>query len=188
MAGTVTVRMYNVGFGDAFLVTVDRSGRSWRMLVDCGVHSQGRARPIADVVAAIIGDLAAASPEGRPHLDVLVATHHHADHISGFAEDAWGGVAVDEVWLPFVEDATDPDATRLRTAHTVAAQGLELATARRLAAAGGGASPAVRAAHAFAVNSRATPGPATGCSGAADSGSPPSRGCATSRSGTPRTT
>ena len=30
---TTSVRMYNVGFGDAFLVTVHRSNRVWRMPV-----------------------------------------------------------------------------------------------------------------------------------------------------------
>lgn len=126
MAGesTVTVRMYNVGFGDAFLVTVRRHEMVWRMLVDCGVHSQGQARPIRDTVSAIIGDLRAESPDGTAHLDVVVATHHHADHISGFALPEWEDVVVDEVWLPFVEDESDPDAVALRRAQTMAAQRL----------------------------------------------------------------
>ena len=46
MAATVAVRMYNTGFGDAFLITVHDAGDPWRMLIDCGVHSQGQARPI----------------------------------------------------------------------------------------------------------------------------------------------
>ena len=125
MAGpTVAVRMYNTGFGDAFVITVEGDGQPWRMLIDCGVHSQGQARKIGETVAAVIGDLAAASPDGTPHLDVLAATHHHADHITGFALDDWEQVVVDEVWLPFVEDEADPDAAAIKRSHTLAAQSL----------------------------------------------------------------
>jgi beta-lactamase superfamily II metal-dependent hydrolase len=123
-ATTASVRMYNTGFGDAFLITVAGAGEPWRMLIDCGVHSQGQARTIGETVRAVIGDLAAMSPDGTPHLDVVAATHHHADHISGFALEDWDRVVVDEVWLPFVEDAADPDAAAIRRSHALAAQGL----------------------------------------------------------------
>ena len=115
--GTVEVRMYNVGFGDAFRVTVRRGDETWRMLVDCGVHSHGAARPLAESVQNIISDLAE-DCGGTPRLDVVVATHHHRDHIRGFAADDWAAVEVDEVWVPFVEDGTDADARDLRTAQT----------------------------------------------------------------------
>ncbi len=156
MAGesTVAVRMYNVGFGDAFLVTVRRHDNVWRMLIDCGVHSQGQARPIGDVVRAIIDDLRAASPNGTPHLDVVVATHHHADHISGFALPEWENVVVDEVWLPFVEDEADPDAVALRHAQTMAAQRLLGLIERRTHGLSPGGWPAAMVmARWFAVNS-----------------------------------
>ncbi|MGX9789814.1 hypothetical protein [Mycobacterium sp. MMS18-G62] len=123
--GTLEIRMYNVGFGDAFRITVRRGGQTWRMLVDCGVHAQGAARPLKDSVKNIIDDLTQ-DCGGKPHLDVVVATHHHRDHIRGFAEDDWAGVDVDEVWVPFVEDENDDDAKQLRNAQT--------ATARKLAA------------------------------------------------------
>ena len=96
-AASVTVRMYNVGFGDSFVVTLTQDDRVWRMLVDCGVHWQGQARPIAETVQAIIADLKAASPDGVPRLDVVAATHHHADHIAGFARDEWEQVEVSQV-------------------------------------------------------------------------------------------
>ena len=105
---TVEVRMYHVGFGDAFRVTV-RDGRdAWRMLVDCGVHPQGQARSISESVKNIITDLVGDCGDAPPHLDVVVATHHHQDHISGFAEDDWSEVQVDQVWVPFVENLRMP--------------------------------------------------------------------------------
>ena len=120
----IDVRMYNVGFGDAFRVTVRRGNETWRMLVDCGVHSQGTARPIDESVKQIIEDLRDDCGDEPPHFDVVVATHHHQDHISGFAEDAWTAVHVGEVWVPFVEDSTDADAKSLRTAHDKTAKKL----------------------------------------------------------------
>jgi beta-lactamase superfamily II metal-dependent hydrolase len=111
MVGTVTVRMFNVGFGDCFLVTVERAGARWRMLVDCGVHPHGARVSIHDTVVAVTQHLAETRGDG-PDLDVIVATHRHADHISGFADPAWADIAVGEVWLPYVENPDDP-ATRI---------------------------------------------------------------------------
>lgn len=151
----VTVRMYHVGFGDAFLVTVRRGSATWRMLVDCGVHRSGQARPIEEVVNQVIADLAAGAADGTPRLDVVVATHHHADHISGYARPEWEQVEVGEVWLPYVEDADDADANLLRTAQASAAKELvRLVEARTVALAADGAEPTgpLMMAHDFAVN------------------------------------
>jgi len=155
---TATVRMYNVGFGDAFLVTVKRGATVWRMLVDCGVFPAGQTRPIRESVAMIIDDLAAEAPEGSPpHLDVVVATHHHVDHISGFADPAWEKVQVDDVWVPYVEDRSDPDAIALRTAQSESARALDALISKatqRLAAADEKAREQLAVASIFAANSR----------------------------------
>jgi beta-lactamase superfamily II metal-dependent hydrolase len=154
-ATTVEVRMYNVGFGDAFRVIVRRGTQTWRMLVDCGVHSHGDSRPISESVTNIIADLAD-DCGGPPQLDVVVATHHHADHICGFAEDAWETVKVDEVWVPFVEDPDDAAAKALRRAQALTAQKLAAligARQKRLAADDTKAAEILGAAMAFAVNS-----------------------------------
>ena len=65
-----TVRMYNVGFGDSFLVTVPRRGRPWRMLVDCGVHMQG-----------------AGQREARCQRDQVNRGHQHADVVASRGTD-----------------------------------------------------------------------------------------------------
>jgi len=154
---TVAVRMYNVGFGDAFLITVTQSRTVWRMLVDCGVFPAGQVRPIRESVRLIIDDLTAATPAGQPpHLDVIVATHHHIDHISGFADPAWEKVKVDEVWVPYVEDPRDRDGKILRGQLTTAAHalvGLIGAAQQRIAAADEDAHERLRVAKIFASNS-----------------------------------
>ena len=134
-ADNVEIRMYNMGFGDAFRITVRRGGATWRMLVDCGVHAHGQARPVAESVKKIVDDLAE-DCGGTPHLDVVVGTHHHRDHIVGFADDRWADVEVDEVWVPFVENDDDPDARGLREAQTRTAQKLAALIDDRVAAIG----------------------------------------------------
>ena len=59
------------------------------MLVDCGYHSQGKGKfTDQDLVKQIKADL-----KGQP-LDVVVATHRHQDHISGFGEkDLWADIS-----------------------------------------------------------------------------------------------
>jgi beta-lactamase superfamily II metal-dependent hydrolase len=151
---TVAVRMYHMGFGDSFRITVKHGDDTWRMLVDCGVHSQGAARPIAASVNNIVEDLAD-DCDGAPHLDVVVATHRHQDHICGFADDAWSAVHVDEVWVPFVEDLRDPDAQKLREAQSRAASKLHSLIERRRSflRAGTKADEMLAVALDFAINS-----------------------------------
>lgn len=140
---SLTVRMYHVGFGDCFLVTITEDATVWRMLIDCGVHSLDRnARPIRDTVTHLIADLAAMSRDGVARLDVIAATHRHADHISGFAVDAWEAVTVDEVWLPFTEDESDPDTASLQRRQERCARQLRQLIQERSSATPGDDSPA----------------------------------------------
>lgn len=152
---TIEVRMYNMGFGDAFRVTVRDGQDTWRMLVDCGAHAQCQSRPIEDSVNDIITELAD-DCGGTPHLDVVVATHHHRDHIVGFAVDRWDEVKVGEVWVPFVEDEKDAVAAQLRRVHANAAMKLEAVIKARRALLGANTSAArmLGDALAFAENSR----------------------------------
>jgi hypothetical protein len=103
--------MYNVGFGDCFLLRIPTPDGERRMLVDCGYHSQGKGDfSDRELVTKIKEHL---KGEG---LHVVVATHRHQDHISGFGEQQlWADVPVEEVWLPFTvrpEAALDEPALR----------------------------------------------------------------------------
>ncbi|MFO0618000.1 MAG: MBL fold metallo-hydrolase [Polyangiaceae bacterium] len=102
----IHIRMYNVGFGDSFLITFDtEDGVTRRVLVDCGYHTKGPGKfNDASLVEQIKDHIRDETETGRRRhrLDVVVATHRHQDHISGFGEsDAWKDVGVEEVWLPF---------------------------------------------------------------------------------------
>jgi beta-lactamase superfamily II metal-dependent hydrolase len=101
----LSIRMYNVGFGDCFLLRIPTTAGERRMLVDCGYHSKGKGKfSDRELVAKITQDL-----QGQP-LNVVVATHRHQDHISGYGEpDLWAAIGVDEVWLPFTVDPSAAD-------------------------------------------------------------------------------
>lgn len=125
----VVVRMYNVGFGDAFLLLLPGKDRPRRMLIDCGMHSIGPGPvPMSDVVDRIIDDCR--DRDGECRIDVVVATHRHQDHVRGFAQRAWEKVHVGEVWMPWTEHPTDPVARRIREAQSKRASKLKMALTR----------------------------------------------------------
>lgn len=101
----IRIRMYNVGFGDCFLLHIPTPEGERRMLIDCGHHTSGPGKfTDKQLVQQIKDDL-----KGQG-LDVVVATHRHQDHISGFGETTlWQDIPVEEVWLPFT---ADPDAAK----------------------------------------------------------------------------
>src|SRR2546421_2339944 len=79
--GRASVRMYRQGLGDCFLVTLPKQdGTSWRMLIDCGVilGTKDTGARLKEVVENLADDTG-----GR--VDVVVVTHEHYDHVSGFA-------------------------------------------------------------------------------------------------------
>lgn len=98
---TVRVRMYNVGFGDCFLLTLPTSDGPRKVLIDCGKHMLSKTGPKLDrIVRQVLEDIG-------PRVDVVVATHRHQDHVQGFADERWRSVSVGEVWMPWTEDPGD---------------------------------------------------------------------------------
>jgi hypothetical protein len=110
-AAAVRVRMYRQGLGDCFLLAFPKArGGDYYILIDCGVIL---GTPDADkLIKAVAADITATTR----HIDVLVATHEHWDHVSGFHPDAklFDGISVGEVWLAWTEDPEDDTARRLK--------------------------------------------------------------------------
>jgi beta-lactamase superfamily II metal-dependent hydrolase len=124
--------MYNVGFGDCFLLSWPGADRTVKVLIDCGTHSHCPGpRPIGEVVEQIVEDVR--ESDGTPRIDVVVGTHRHQDHVSGFGSALWDEVEVAEVWMPWTEHPTDPEAGRIRETQSRAAKRLH-AEASALAA------------------------------------------------------
>jgi len=106
--------MYRQGLGDCFLLALPATGGTTRyMLVDCGVHK--RQTDGTERLEQVLASLAASTGS---HLDVVVATHEHADHLSGIVQKNSPFLADDfsigEVWLGWTEKRGDPQADKLR--------------------------------------------------------------------------
>lgn len=102
----VRVRMFRHGLGDCFLLTFDVGGAERHMLIDCGtLGNKNNDVKIADIAKHVKDTI------GAGNLDVVIATHEHQDHLSGFngpmkeLKDK-----VDHVWLAWTENPADPDA------------------------------------------------------------------------------
>ena len=128
----VKIRMYRQGLGDCFLLAFATGvGRPFYMLIDCGVlmGTEGAADKMRQVAESL-----RASTGGR--IDVLVATHQHWDHLSGFdqAREVFDQIEIGEVWVAWTEDPNNDLANRLRARRRAHLRAL------------GGAAQALRAA------------------------------------------
>src|SRR2546429_7195422 len=117
-SNTIRIRMYRVGFGDCFLVSLPLTGDAGfrHILVDCGVHGKGNIGTMDEVI-----DNIGAITDKK--LAVVIATHAHQDHISGFDPVKFGKFEIGEVWMPWTEDPNDAKAAKLKKKQvTLAAQ------------------------------------------------------------------
>jgi hypothetical protein len=99
------LRAYNVGFGDCLLLSLTYDDQTKRhVLIDFGSTERPTSAP-RDHMLRIADNIAA---ETSNKLDVLIATHRHADHISGFGDSKAGpiieGLKPDLVVQPWTED------------------------------------------------------------------------------------
>jgi hypothetical protein len=75
----LTLRVYNVGFGDCFLLTFHYPVRDRHVLVDFGsTENPGESGLLLKIAKDI-------SKRCCGKLDAVVATHRHRDHVNGFA-------------------------------------------------------------------------------------------------------
>ena len=109
--GGVKVRMYRQGLGDCFLLAFSANDKTPRyMLIDCGVLSG--TENASETMQKVMDNIREAT---GGHLNVLIVTHEHYDHLSGFlfAEATFKDIEIDEVWFAWTEDPTHPFAIEL---------------------------------------------------------------------------
>ena len=117
-AGEIQVRMYRVGFGDCFLLTLPTAEGPRYVLVDCGVHSKGNIKiGSKSMIEKAVDNISLVTAK---KLAIVIATHPHQDHISGFGSLAkqFGEFSIDEVWMPWTENPNDSKAKSLRDKRT----------------------------------------------------------------------
>lgn len=124
----VAVRMYNTGFGDCFLLAFrSEAGEARYVLIDCGVHQKWKGGKERLKLVAL--DIAKAT---NNHLHVVAVTHEHTDHVSGFlqGESAFGKMKIDDLWLAWTENPSDPAAKQLKAQYCVKIRALKAALSR----------------------------------------------------------
>jgi beta-lactamase superfamily II metal-dependent hydrolase len=119
---TIRVRMYRIGFGDCFLVSLPVANGAGgdthkHILVDCGVHAKGD----LDMIDRAVDHVGVTTGK---KLAIVIATHSHQDHISGFS-NKFTSFEIDEVWMPWCEDPKDPQAAKITKRHAALAENLE---------------------------------------------------------------
>ena len=100
---SVIFRMYNTGsVGDCHLLLFRKGEQvTFKMLIDCGGWNANKTsiqQCVKDIRDTCGGEI-----------DLLVLTHQHEDHVSGFnqARDLFNEIKVKEVWMSWIEDKTD---------------------------------------------------------------------------------
>lgn len=126
------VRMYRHGLGDCFLVTFPRkNGPPFQMLIDCGALARDKAA-MTTVVEHIRDTAKQGQPADRARLDVVVGTHEHKDHVSGFNQARRvfnDDIDFGSVWMSWAENLSQAEARKLKEAKKVAKQKLQMALA-----------------------------------------------------------
>jgi beta-lactamase superfamily II metal-dependent hydrolase len=92
------VRMYRVGFGDFFLLTLPSDEGPQHILIDCGVTKGTSGKGDIATIKSAVRHMA--KETGRK-LALIIATHRHQDHIIGFSRcaDEFKSFEVGAVWM-----------------------------------------------------------------------------------------
>jgi Metallo-beta-lactamase superfamily len=124
----VIIRHYCQGIGDCHLLCLSRAeGGEFFVLIDCGVHSSVRGGN--EKIREIVRDVAERT---KNRIDLLVLTHEHWDHISGFltAAEEFGDIHVGDVWLAWTENPRDRQAQEIDKYKMDALRALQAASSR----------------------------------------------------------
>ena len=134
---TVTVRMYRQMLGDCFLLTHEFGGKTFCALIDCGVlQCIGASKPETlkafNHIGSVVTDLKASLPkdgDGKPFIDLVIATHEHFDHLSGFIVGFadWNDIQIGAVWMAWTENDNDDEAKAFKTKNRAAIEALRAA-------------------------------------------------------------
>lgn len=128
------IRMYRHGLGDCMLLRFrkeDGEG-TYNVLIDCGLITVA-AEPQAKM-QRVARDIAEACKDGdKARIDVVVMTHEHWDHVSGFhsaqAAPIFDQMEIGEVWYAWTEDPRNELGKRLRAERAEKVQALANAVA-----------------------------------------------------------
>ncbi|HEX3128214.1 MAG TPA: hypothetical protein VH394_12865 [Thermoanaerobaculia bacterium] len=136
--GEVTVRMYRQGHGDCFLLALPRQGGGdpVYVLIDCGYKPGSPAFLKKKTIQDVVDQIGEATGF---HLDLVIVTHEHQDHVNGFwkqSDPYFKDFRIDEAWFAWTENPNDGVANDLRAQHKDVLVGLVEARNKLALAAG----------------------------------------------------
>jgi hypothetical protein len=132
MADKLLIRLFDVGLGDCIYVRIPgahKSGRAFHMLVDCGTLSTTSL--LRDAIETLTPELPQVG--GKHHVDLLVVTHEHKDHMTGFGLDIWDGLSFGAIWMSAAMDLDHPESKRAKKLHSFAVDAMAQALRLNLA-------------------------------------------------------
>ena len=125
----VRIRMYRQGLGDCFLLRFPREepdADTFNILIDCGLITVAKGAKAK--MQKVVADLAA---ETKSRLDVVVMTHEHWDHVSGFSvqqtQALFDTFTIGEVWYAWTEDRSNALGKKLRAERAAKLETLQKA-------------------------------------------------------------
>jgi beta-lactamase superfamily II metal-dependent hydrolase len=132
MADKLLIRMFDVGLGDCIYCRIPKAhkdGRDFHILVDCGTLSS------TEYLSNAIENLKPLLPTiaGKRHVDLLVVTHEHKDHMTGFGMKLWDGLSFGAIWMSAAMDLNHPESKRATKLHGFAAGAMERAVRLNMA-------------------------------------------------------
>jgi hypothetical protein len=132
MADKLLIRLFDVGLGDCIYCRIPKAhkdGRDFHILIDCGTLSS------TDYLSDAIKNLMPLLPSigGKRHVDLLVVTHEHKDHMTGFGMKLWDGLSFGAIWMSAAMDLNHPEAKRAQKLHGFAAGAMQQAVRLNLA-------------------------------------------------------
>lgn len=120
---TAKIRMYRMHeLGDCFLLSFKENEVESHVLIDCGSFrnsntSSKKFKEITKDIRTVVGEKG---------LDLVVATHQHNDHMSGFefAKDDFRSIGINQVFLSWLDDEKDSLALDIGEQHDKVVQRL----------------------------------------------------------------
>jgi hypothetical protein len=113
------IRMYRHGLGDCVLLRFrkDEGEGTFNVLIDCGLITA--ATQSREKMQRVATDIVEACRQGETaRIDIVVMTHEHWDHVSGFhssqAQTIFDKIDIGEVWYAWTEDPRSELGKRLR--------------------------------------------------------------------------